>query len=231
MSVSMAVKGDGFSIVASDTRSTNLETSAIDDNCEKVFWYSHGWVAVSGGVTTQTCLFRDYLNCYVHDTRHKMYLLWLKSIKTTIDLAKEYGVKETDPEMNSCQCFLSIGTEINSMDFQYNRRRLNGNSVIFNPPKQTKRIKALVKKYGIEPTGMEEAIYIMACFLHELSRFSNWVSDILECGISLKLKDEILFMRLKGDTKAIKQAYKNKTLTELMIVEDVKPTTKEVLNS
>lgn len=230
MSTSMAVKGEGFSIVASDTRSTNLETKAIDDDHEKVFRYSHGWVAVSGGVATQTLLFRDCLNYYVHDTRHKIYVLWLKSIKTTIDLAEEHGVKETDPEMNSSQCFLSIGTEINSMDFKYNRRRLNGNSVIFNPPKETKRIKALVAKYSIEPASMEEAIYTMACFLHELSRLTNWVSDILECGVSFKLNDEILFMRLRDTTKAIKRAYKNKTLAELLIVEDVKPTTKEALN-
>jgi hypothetical protein len=232
MSTSMAVQGGGFAIVASDTRTTNLETGTIDDNNEKVFRYSLGWVANSGGVATQSLLFRDYLNYYVHDTRHKIYILWLKSVKTTLDLAGKYGVKETDPETNSTQCFLSIGPgEINSIDFKYGRRRLTGNSVIFNPPKETKRIKALVAKYSKEPADMFEAIHILACFLHELSRLTKWVSDTLDCGIVIRLNDETLFMRLRADTKEIKRAYKNKTLTELMIVEAVKPTTKEALNS
>lgn len=225
MSTSMAVSGDGFSIVAADSRVTNHRTRAIKDK-EKVFLYEYGWASCGGGVVAQVDYFKKYLNCYVHDTRHKIYLLWLKSIKTVIDKAKENGFPETERLMNTSACFLSIGTEVNRISFDSEpcRRRLNGNSIIFHPPKETKRIKRLIEKYSLEPAGIEEAIHTMACFLHELSRLSKWVSDTLDAGITLKLDDEILFMRLRADTKSIKQAYKKGTLAELLMVDGAKPT-------
>jgi len=227
----MAVSGGDYSIVAADSRVTNYRTGASEDGREKVFRYPLGWAACGGGVAAQVKFFKEYLNNYVNDTRHKIYISWLRSVKTTIDKAKENGFPETERLMNTCGCFLSIGTEVNHISFECEpcRRRLDGSRIIFHPPKETRRILRLIEKYSVEPSGMEEAIYIMACFLYELSRLTNWVSDTLECGISLQLNDEILFMRLRDTTKAIKRAYKNKTLAELLIVEDVKPTTKEAL--
>lgn len=222
MSTSMAVRGDGFSIVAADTRSTHINTGSIND-CEKVFQYSRGWVAVSGGVALQTRFFRSRIDSCRYNTRKDIYTLWLRSVKDTQDLAAKYGVKDTEPEMNSCQAFISIGPgEVNSMDFKYARRKLNGSSIVFSPPKSTKRIRALVTKYSVQPADLNEALYVMSCFLGELARLTKWVSNTLDAGICLKMDEEILFMRLRADTKSIKQAYKNKTLAELLIVEDVK---------
>lgn len=224
MSTSMAVRGDGFSIVASDTRTTHLETKDIRDNCEKMFRYSHGWVATSGGVALQTRFFRGRLNSCQYNTRKDIYTLWLRSVKDTQDLAAKYGVKDTEPEMSSCQAFISIGPgEVNSMDFKYARRKLNGSSIVFNPPKSTKRIRALVTKYSVQPADLNEALYVMSCFLGELARLTKWVSDTLDAGICLKMDEETLFLHLRADTATIKQAYKKGTLPELLMVETIKP--------
>ena len=66
------------------------------------------------------------------------------------------------------------------------------------------------------------SISLMACFLHELAKTNKWVSSTLDCGISLQISDtEILLMRLREATKAIKAAYQKDSLQEMMNVEAI----------
>ena len=229
MSVSMAILGENYSIVAADTRTTNFLNGNVDDDGEKIFRYKWGWVSESGGVSAATDLFKLLLTAYIYDTRKQIHNFWLKSIKGTIEAAEKCGVKGTDQEMNSSNAFVSINyfsdrpvLEIDTMDFKYGRRVLNAkNSLIINPPKQTKRIKRLIKKYSSLATGdVHEAIYVMACFLHGLAKTNKWVSSTLDCGISLQISDtEILLMRLRQNAELIKSVYEERgDLSEMMMV-------------
>lgn len=235
MSVTLGLLGIGFSVVASDTRSVNTFTGKVSDDREKLFSYNLGWAAGGGGVFATTTFFKKLLNSNIIKTRRQIYTYWLIAIRDTLRFAEYAGKEvfsEVDREVNSSHCICSINffkggmpvIEVDTLDFAYGRRKLNTwNSLIVNPPRQTKRTKRLIAKYtdlARSVANVYEAIYVMACFLNEFSKISKWVSNTLDCGISLQISDdEILFLKVSKSAKLIKKLYKQKQdLSEIMIV-------------
>lgn len=237
MSITLGLLGDHFSIVAADTRTTNIFDKSQDDSMEKIFRTDFGWIACGGGVSAQTKLFQAFLQAYEVKTRKQLYTAWLITTRDLLRIASECKderqYKEIDLEMNSTQAICSINyfkdkkpiLEIDTMDFAYGRRKLNvQNSLIVNPPKWTKRTKRLVSKYSELAKGITDvhhAVYVLACFLNDLSKISKWVSSILDCGISIAISDgEILLLHIKETTKTIIEQYRDKhDLSEMMMVE------------
>lgn len=240
MSVTFELLGDCFSIVAADTRTTNIFDGSHNDDSEKLFLYDFGWVASGGGVGAQTKLFRAFLQTYKIKTRKQLYTAWLITVRDTLRIAKKYKseaeYKEIDAEMNSSNATCSINyfkdgkpvLEINAMDFAYGRRKLKArNSLIVNPPKWTKRTKRLVAKYSElakEIIDMYQAVHVLACLLNDLSKINKWISNVLDCGISVAISDtEILLLRVRESSKTIIEQYKSKhDLSEMMMVCGIK---------
>lgn len=233
MSVSLGLKGKDFSIIAADTRATDVLTNEYNDDCKKLFLASFGWIAASGGVALSTNYFKQYLNTCKLKKRRDIYTYWLMSVKKTEDFAKEHApdiFEEVRAETTSSHAVYSLNyckddtlhMGIETIDFSYGKRSLNAeNTLIINPPKKTKRVKRLVTKYEAKHVqNIHEAVYIAACFMDELSKISRWVSNIVDCGISYKLSDtELIYMHVKDKAKTIKKLYKAKgDLAELMMV-------------
>jgi hypothetical protein len=235
MSITMGLIGEGFSVVAGDTRTVDIFNGNTRDDANKIFRTKFGWVVEGGGVLTSGTIFNNLLHNLNIKTRKHIYTCWLMAIKETLRLAEYTDAElytEVNQEVNSSQAIISINyfqdsvpvIEINTIDFAYGRRKMKAyNSLIVNPPKKTIRTKRLITKYSDlakDITNVYEAIYTMACFLDELSRISKWISNILDCGISLKISnDEILFLKLREGVKTIKKLYKEKQdLSEIMYV-------------
>lgn len=236
MSITMGLLGDRFSLVAADTRVTNIMNDTCSDEFEKLFQTDFGWIANGGGVRLSTSFFKKFLDTHKIKTRRHIYIAWLSAIRDT-ELFAERCVdpelcENAKAELNSSHAIYSINyysrdgnphIEVETVDFAFQRRKLKAfNSLVVFPPKRTIRTKRLIAKYTAlakDITNVHEAIYVMACFLNDLSKISKWVSDILDCGISLQIDSEILFMRLKGNANTIKKLYKEKQdLSEIMMV-------------
>lgn len=236
MSIAAGYLGDGFSVVATDTRTTNIAVKEkFNDEAKKLFLTKFGWVAESGGVALSTTFFNNLLNSNNIKTRKQIYTCWLMAIRETVRFAEKHAdpklYSEISQEVNSSQAICSINyfkdnapeMEVDTIDFVYGRRELKAiNSLIVNPPKPTIRTKRLIAKYSAiakEITNVHEAIYTIACFMDDLSKISKWVSNIVDCGISLKISDdEIIFLRVTEAAKDIKQLYiERQDLSEIMM--------------
>lgn len=240
MSITLGLLGDHFSIVAADTRATNIFDKNQNDSKEKIFCTKFGWIANGGGVSAQTKLFQAFLQTYDVKTRKQLYTAWLITERDMLRVVKECKnekqYKEIDLEMNSSNAICSINyfknkkpvLEIDTMDYAYGRRKLNSqNSLIVNPPKWTKRTKRLVSKYSELAKGITDihhAVYVLACLLNDLSKISKWISNILDCGISIAISDDkIILLHIRETAKAIIEQYKDKhDLFEIMTPCDIK---------
>jgi len=235
MSVTIGLIGDSYSLIAADTRITHLSDNGYSDNSEKLIFTDFGWIANGGGVQFSTRVLKKFLDTHRIKTRRHIYIAWLSSIRDTELFAEKCGdpelCKNSKAELFSSHAIYSINffkdgkphIEVETVDFVYQRRKLQViNSLVVFPPKRTIRTKRLIAKYSDiarSITNIHEAIYVMACFLDDLSKISRWVSNTLDCGISLQIDNEILFLRLKENTKAIKKLYKAKQdLSEIMMV-------------
>lgn len=239
MSISFGMVGKGYSIVAADTRTTNLKTGTCKDNAQKTIMYKYGWVANSGSVSLGTSLFNQYLHTNEIKNRSDIYKSWLLSIKGIHQFAEKHVDAEicklVDSETSSSQAVYSLNffkdgiayMSVEAIDFAYKMRKLTKvNSLVVNPPKDTKRIKRAIEKYSElmkSTSGLYESIYLIACCINEISKYTNWINNTVDMGISLQISEtEILLMNIHENAKIIKKLYKKKhDLSEIMIVRKV----------
>lgn len=230
MSVSIGLLTENFSIIAADDRGTYPEPrdgKKYEDGCEKIFLTKFGWVAQHGGIYLTLKFFQRFFETHEIKTRRHIYTGFLLASKETDKYAKPIR-SCTTTYLYSINYFkggvINMGIEI--LDFEYKHRKLKSKNVlIVQPPKETKRIKALIERYADmvkAAQDIHQAIYLIACFMHELSKLSQLVSNNVTCGISYRLSDtEVIMMKVSENAKKIKQLYEKKqNLSEVMFVFD-----------
>lgn len=239
MSISIGMLGKGYSIVASDSLFTHLITSEQKAKGKKIFMHDLGWVAESGGVRLSTRLFEEYLaKKYRYRNRRDIYTIWLLSIRDTVDTARKYTpelLKLVESNISNSQCVYSLNyfkdgrahISVESIDFAFGVRKIETpNTLIINPPKRTKRIIRAIDKYSDiaqKTSGLYESIYIIACCIDEVSRYTKFINNHVDMGISLQISDsQILLMDISKNATELKEIYrKTKTFTETMMVRKV----------
>lgn len=239
MSISIGMLGKGYSIVASDSLFTHLVTNEQKDNGKKIFMHDFGWAAESGGVRLSTRLFKDYLTRkYRFRNRKDIYTIWLLSIRDTVESVRKHTpeyLRLVERNMSNSQCVYSLNyfkdgrahISVESIDFAYGVRKIeNHNTLIVNPPKRTKRIERTIEKYTEitkKISGLYESIYLVACCIDEISRYTKFINNHVDMGISLQISDsKILLMDISKSATELKEIYrKTKTFTETMMVRKV----------
>lgn len=237
MSIAVAVLGEGYSIVAADTRATNILNNRYHNNASKLLMTDFGWIANSGGVSLHTRFFNGYLKQNKPKNRKDIYIAWLMAAK----MVQEFGEKHARPEETK-EAYNNMPTStalyslnyfkdgkpymcIEALDFMHKARKLKAvNSLVVSPPKTTKRIKRIIEKYTRrvrKVKGLYDTIYNIACLVHDISKRTKWINSTIDYGISLKLSEtEILLMSIRESAKTIKALYREKgDFSEIMMVD------------
>lgn len=231
MSVATGLLCNDFSIIAADTRLTNIESGKQSVSWDKLIQTSFGFFATTGGVRLETRFFKEFLDTHQIRKRNDIYVGFLRGVKKAQDFAMKY-CPEAAKELSSTQYIYSLNyfkegaphTEINVLDFAYEQRKLNQyNTLIVNPPKTTKRINRFIEKYSGLAKGVQDihaGVYLVACLIDDISKINKWVDNNVNCGISLVLSEsEILLLKVEQNAKIIKKLYKKKgDLSEIMRV-------------
>jgi hypothetical protein len=237
MSVSIALLGEDFTLVAADDRATFNEPingQEWHDGERKVFQMPYGFVAASGGIVGVKERFERYLNHCKVKTRKDIWEFFCFASRDCENLLKSFGVH--NKKICTAQFIYSLnyfkdGTlhmDIEMLDFMYHTRRLTDKNVlIVNAPKDTKRIRLLKDKYFEQAKSVmniHEAVYLVACLVDEMAKLTKLISNNVCYGITLKLSEsEVIFLQVSENAKAIKRAYKaNPDLSEMMMVCGIK---------
>lgn len=234
MSIIAGYLGEGFSVVATDTRTTNIAVKEkFNDEAKKLNVTNFGWVAESGGVSLSTTFFNNLLNSNNIKTRKQIYTCWLMAIRETLRFSEKHLApklySEVDQEVNSSQAIYSLNyftdgaahIEIETIDFAYGKRKALPNTLITQPPKNTKRINRVVEECSKMPVdSIHSAIYVIACLIDDIAKLTPFINNHVDAGISFRVSEsEILFMRLSENARAIKRLYKQwKNLSTIMMV-------------
>lgn len=227
MTVLISYLSDRFSVLAADNRGTNISPAAFGgakfgDDLNKLFKTPFGFFVGSGSNVTN-----DAFEYVINDIK-------LKSKKDIWQAFIHAGFRADKLDKRVCVMHLFISMnywtgdiphlEIAALDYQYQMREIkNKNVLVLTTPKMTKRIVKLNDEYKEKTTGitdLNEIVYDIAEYMQKLSKLSDLVSSFVSMGISFKMPDRIILMRINAEAKEIIKTYKlNKDLSELMIVE------------
>ena len=241
MSTALAVLNDNYSIVATDSRATYHEIrdgAYWSDDCEKIFLSKFGWVASFGGIELTKLYIQELLESHDIKSRHHIYTCYLLALRKTESAIFPFMKDKELTKSGTPKCMLSIrfiyglnyfktgklNMSVETVDVWFKHRKLiQKNELVIFPPKETRRTERLIEKYtslSRIANDVHENIYLIACFIQELSKLSKLVNNIVNCGITLKLSEnEIVFLKVTENAKDIKKLYEeSKDLSTIMYV-------------
>lgn len=217
MSVVASIIKNNYSMIATDSRITLKENSIklYEDRYSKLFHPSFGWMAGMGywvfienfnnmlkqqGISNTADILRIWKEAFTFTKKTKNNekldtTVISYSYRDKINSKMQIGI--LNPQSGDC---ISL---------------CNENGLVSFLPDMSEQMSIVEQKYRNpieESKSMEELIYNMACYFEEVSLFTEYVSDIIDCGFMMETDTTIEFLKIREPIDTIKHAYKKGTL-------------------
>ena len=230
MTIVVNIVRDDFSMIAMDSRITLLNPvdKLYDDSYSKLCETKFGWLAGTGyggfiqalksAIIEKPIVKVDDVEIVYKEVYKDL------SIVEPIEVLNNTMVVYSFPYLNDTN---EVVFHIESLNPVHGRAGIKDKNIVVTlPPEESDQMNDVKQKYHplIENSiNMNEIIYKTACYIKEVSLFSNGVSSICDYGLIFKDGPMLTYANIRGEADIIIQNYLNNNLSSMIKVHRLFP--------